>query len=81
MDLRPLLSLISSDSALAEALADGGRQRDISMPRGMVPPALALLASGSVSSTTASSPAFSKKSRPSGRVSDSKEFGSKASGT
>ena len=80
MDLRPLLSLISSDSALAEALADGGRQRDISMPRGMVPPALALLASGSVSSTTASSPAFSKKSRPSGRVSDSKEFGSKASG-
>ncbi len=46
MDLRPLLSLISSDPALAEALAEGGGQRDISMPRGAVPPALALLASG-----------------------------------
>ena len=51
MDLRPLLSLISSDPALAEALADGGRQRDISMPRGMVPPALALLASGTSGKT------------------------------
>ena len=47
MDLRPLLSLISSDPALAVALAEGGGQRDISMPRGMVPPALALFASGS----------------------------------
>lgn len=41
MDLRPLLHYISHDQALAEAKTEGGVRRDITMARGMVPPALA----------------------------------------
>ena len=50
MDLRPLLAIISQDPALAEAYADGGQYRDLAMPRGTVPPALAYLAGGKRSS-------------------------------
>ena len=46
MDLRPLLTYVANDKALAEAMADGGDRRDISMPRGVIPPALAYFVSG-----------------------------------
>ncbi|MCI1896462.1 MAG: transcription-repair coupling factor [Ancrocorticia sp.] len=46
MDLRPLLGLIAHDGALREAASDGGERRDIALPRGVIPPALAMFATG-----------------------------------
>ena len=41
--LRSILPIVGADPALAQALSQTGN-RDIAMPRGLVPPALALLA-------------------------------------
>ncbi|MCF2706741.1 transcription-repair coupling factor [Arcanobacterium haemolyticum] len=50
MDLRPILPLIARDNALSEATTSSSDRLDIAMPRGVIPPALALLAAGSSAS-------------------------------